>query len=135
MACSRKCVGARTGAGVDESEGCCRCRVGWSTYAGLLSLQADEDLDLKEIEGLLGRIATEIGAVPNRVKYTMNIFVIAVGSYVKPLLQQAKAIAKQIGAVKVDMGETECKVPLATAYIEKIEKMGRVGKKRKTLRC
>jgi 3-methyladenine DNA glycosylase AlkD len=108
---------------------------GWCTYAGLLSLKPDQDLDLKEIEGLLQRIAKEIGSVPNRVKYTMNSFVIAVGSYVKPLLQQAKTIARQIGTVEVDMGETECKVPLATAYIEKIEKMGRVGKKRKTLRC
>lgn len=108
---------------------------GWSTYAGLLSLKADEDLDLKEIEALLQTIPKKIGWAPKRVKYTMNTFVIAVGSYVKPLLPQAKAIAKLIGTVKVDLGETECKVPVAIAYIEKIEKMGRVGKKRKTLRC
>jgi len=31
--------------------------------------------------------------------------------------------------------ETACKVPLATEYIEKIEKSGRIGKRRKTLRC
>jgi hypothetical protein len=54
---------------------------------------------------------------------------------VKPLLGKAKAAAKKLGTVKVDMGETECKVPLALAYIEKIEGMGRVGKKRKTMRC
>jgi hypothetical protein len=33
------------------------------------------------------------------------------------------------------MGETACKVPDALAYIEKIESMGRIGKKRKTMRC
>ena len=108
---------------------------GWSTYAGLLSIKPDEALDLKEIETLLGRVAKEIGTAPNRVKLTMNSFVIAVGAYVQPLLKEAKAVAKQIGAVKVDMGETACKVPLAAAYIEKVEKMGRVGKKRKTMRC
>jgi 3-methyladenine DNA glycosylase AlkD len=108
---------------------------GWSTYAGLLSLKADEALDLKEIDALLARVTHEIGTAPNRVKLTMNYFVIAVGAYVKPLLKEAKRVAKQLGRVKVDMGETACKVPLATAYIEKIEKMGRVGKKRKTLRC
>jgi hypothetical protein len=108
---------------------------GWCTYAGLVSMKADEDLDLKEIEELMHRIPKEIATVPNRVKYTMNGFVIAVGVYVKPLLNHAKAIARQLGTVKVDMGETECKVPVATAYIEKAEKMGRVGKKRKTLRC
>ena len=108
---------------------------GWSTYAGLLSIKPDEALDLREIETLLGRVAKEIGTAPNRVKLTMNYFVMAVGAYVQPLLKEAKAVAKQLGAVKVDMGETACKVPLAAAYIEKIEKMGRVGKKRKTLRC
>jgi hypothetical protein len=35
----------------------------------------------------------------------------------------------------VDVGDTACTVPLATAYIEKIEAAGRVGQKRKTIRC
>jgi hypothetical protein len=54
---------------------------------------------------------------------------------VKPLLKQAKAAAKQIGTVSVDVGNTACNVPFATAYIEKIEAAGRVGQKRKTIRC
>ncbi|MBI3465809.1 MAG: hypothetical protein HY000_22560 [Planctomycetes bacterium] len=65
----------------------------------------------------------------------MNSFVIAVGSYVKPLLNEAKAAAKKIGMVSVDMGDTACKVPLATEYIEKVVKAGRVGRKRKTIKC
>jgi len=108
---------------------------GWSTYAGMLSVKPDNELDLGEIESLMARILTEIHTAPNRVKYTMNYFVIAVGGYVRPLLKQAKSVAKQLGLVKVDMGETECKVPLATAYIEKMESAGKIGKKRKNLRC
>jgi hypothetical protein len=108
---------------------------GWSTYAGLVSIQPDEALDLAEIEGLLDTVVGGISSAQNRVRYTMNGFVITVGSYVKPLLKQAKAAARQIGAVSVNMGETACKVPLATAYIEKIEAAGRVGQKRKTIRC
>ena len=65
----------------------------------------------------------------------MNAFVIAVGTYVRSLLAHAKAAAKQIGEVYVDVGDTACKVPLATAYIEKCEAAGKVGKKRKTIRC
>ena len=42
---------------------------------------------------------------------------------------------KKLGRVDVDMGGTACKVPLALEYIEKLEKSGRVGKKRKTTRC
>lgn len=108
---------------------------GWSTYSGLLSTKTDNDLDVKEIEGLLDRIVKKIGSAQNREKYTMNGFVIAVGSYVKPLLKQAKAAARAIGQVEVNMGETACQVPLATAYIEKAEAAGRVGNKRKTIRC
>jgi hypothetical protein len=33
------------------------------------------------------------------------------------------------------MGETACNVPDAKSYIEKIESMGRIGKKRKMARC
>ncbi|MBP86433.1 MAG: hypothetical protein CMJ64_06925 [Planctomycetaceae bacterium] len=65
----------------------------------------------------------------------MNGFVIAVGGYVKPLLKQAKSTAKKLGNVSVDRGDTACKVPDALAYIEKMETGGRIGKKRKTIRC
>jgi 3-methyladenine DNA glycosylase AlkD len=108
---------------------------GWSTYIGLLATKPDATLDLKEIESLLATVVKEIAAAPNRVRMTMNSFVIAVGTYVKPLLKQAKATAAKIGEVSVDVGDTACKVPLATAYIEKVEAAGKVGQKRKTIRC
>jgi hypothetical protein len=65
----------------------------------------------------------------------MNGFVIAAGTYVKPLSAQAHAAAGRIGAVSVDMGETACEVRLAAEAIEKVEAAGKVGKKRKTMRC
>jgi 3-methyladenine DNA glycosylase AlkD len=108
---------------------------GWCTYSGLVGTKPDDTLDLAEIEGLLGTIVKGIKSAQNRVRYTMNGFVIAVGSYVKPLSKQAKATARQIGAVSVDLGDTACNVPLATAYIQKIEAAGRAGQKRKTIRC
>jgi len=108
---------------------------GWCTYSGILAIRPDEELDLKEIKSLLDRITKDLQHAPNKVRYTMNGYVIAVGAYVKPLLKQAKQAAKKIGVVSVDMGDTACKVPLATAYIEKIEKLGRVGKKRNTIKC
>ena len=47
----------------------------------------------------------------------------------------AKALAKRLGAVSVEMNGTASKVPLALDYIQKVEKAGRAGKKRKTIRC
>ena len=108
---------------------------GWTTYSGLVAIKADADLDLAEIAGLLNRVVQGIGGAQNRVRHTMNGFVIAVGSYVRPLLKQAKSAAKLIGDVSVDVGDTACQVPLAMAYIQKIESAGRAGKKRKTIRC
>ena len=108
---------------------------GWCTYGGLLALKPDNELDLAEVESLLNTVVKQIHKAPNRVRHTMNLYVISVGGYVTPLLAKAKAAARQIGEVTVDMGETACKVPDALAYIEKMESMGRIGKKRKTMRC
>jgi hypothetical protein len=51
------------------------------------------------------------------------------------LLSQAKAAAKKIGVVQVDMGDTACKVPSATESIKKVELLHRVGQKRKSVKC
>jgi 3-methyladenine DNA glycosylase AlkD len=108
---------------------------GWSTWAGLVATKPDDELDLSELKELLARVVRSIHNAQNRVRYTMNLFVISVGAYVQPLLAEAKAAAKKIGDVSVDVGNTACQVPVATAYIARVEKMGRVGKKRKTMRC
>ena len=108
---------------------------GWNTYSGHVTVTPDDQLDLVEIKAPLKRIESEIDTAPNRVKYTMNGFVIAVGSYVAPLAKQAKALAKKLGKVEVEQGNTSCKVPLATETIAKVEKAGRLGKKRKTIKC
>jgi 3-methyladenine DNA glycosylase AlkD len=108
---------------------------GWCTLSGLVATQPDAALDLKEIESLLKTIEKGIHTAPNRVRYTMNGFLISVGAYVQPLLKQAKATAQKVGPVSVDVGETACKVPLATEYIAKVESMGRTGQKKKTIRC
>lgn len=108
---------------------------GWNTYSGLVATRSDDELDLDEIRGLLQRVEKEIEKAENRVKYNMNNFVISVASYVKPLHKEAKAVARRIGKVKVDVGDTSCKVPVASDYIAKVEAKGRIGKKRKTIRC
>jgi hypothetical protein len=72
---------------------------------------------------------------PNRVRYAMNGFLIAVGSYVKPLTKAAVQTGQKIGQISVDMGGTACKVPYAPDYIEKVRQRGAIGKKRKTAKC
>lgn len=108
---------------------------GWSTYANYISITPDEDLDLNEIRHLLNQIEKNIHNERNRVRYTMNNFVIAVGAYVLPLHEEAMRVAEHIGKVDVSMGNTACKVPLATEYIKKVEAKNKLGVKKKTCIC
>ncbi|WP_239615661.1 DNA alkylation repair protein [Cohnella mopanensis] len=108
---------------------------GWSTYANYISITPDEQLDREEIATLLRHIEAGIHEERNRVRYNMNTFVIVVGTYVTQLHEEAVRVANQIGKVHVNVGQTACKVPLASDYIDKIVKMNRVGKKRKTCIC
>jgi len=108
---------------------------GWATLNNIVSIKADEELDIQELEGYLDRIKTNIHDSQNRVRYTMNGFVISVGCYVAQLTEKAIKTAGEIGTVSVNMGETACKVPNGVEYIEKVKAMGRIGKKRKMARC
>ena len=108
---------------------------GWATLSSLVSIKADEDLDVETITELLDQVGDSIHEATNRTRYTMNGFVIAVGTYVSALTGKAQKVAQKIGKVNVEMGGTACKVPLAEQYIQKVVDKGRVGKKRKMARC
>jgi len=108
---------------------------GWNTLSGVIAMKPDHELDIPTIKKLLQRIIKEIHSAPNRVRYTMNQFVIGVGGYIKELTKDAMETAKKIGDVYVDMGGTACKVPAAMDYIKKMEAKGYIGKKKKTVKC
>jgi 3-methyladenine DNA glycosylase AlkD len=110
-------------------------RSGWATLSSLVSIKDDADLDIAELKKLLERVQKTIHQQSDRVRLAMNGFVIAVGSYVKPLSDYAVQIAKKIGRVEADMGNTSCKIPFAPDYIEKAKKRGTLGKKRKSAKC
>lgn len=108
---------------------------GWAALAYYAGVNSDEDLDTDVYSKLLERVANEVHSAQNRVRYTMNGFVISIGSYITSLTEKSAEIAAKIGKVDVEMGGTACKVPLATDYIKKMKDTGRIGKKRKTARC
>jgi 3-methyladenine DNA glycosylase AlkD len=110
-------------------------QAGWTTLGCVVALRNDADLDLAELERLLRHAGKTIHQQPNHVRYAMNGFVIAAGSYVRALADLAIETAESIGVVSVDMGNTACKVPAAPAYIRKAQGRGSLGKKRKTVRC
>lgn len=109
--------------------------VGWATLSNVASIKTDTELDLEYLDQQLDYVAQTIHEQPNRVRYVMNGFVIAIGSFVPALSEKAKTIARAIGKVTVEMAGTACKTPDAYTYICKVESAGKVGKKKKTCRC
>jgi 3-methyladenine DNA glycosylase AlkD len=108
---------------------------GWATLGSLVAITDDAELDLAELKQLLARVRKTIRQQPNRVRYCMNGFVIALGSYVQDLSELALQIATKVGPVSVEMGGTVCKAPYAPDYIQKVRNRGAIGKKRKTVKC
>jgi 3-methyladenine DNA glycosylase AlkD len=108
---------------------------GWATLSCLMAFKDDAELVVTELKQLLDRVRRKVHQAPNRVRYSMNSFAIAVGSYVKALTDHAIQTAEKIGDVNVNMGNTSCKVPDAAEYIRKVQNRGTIGKKRKSVKC
>jgi len=108
---------------------------GWGTLSSWVAVKSDDQLDIPALKSLLERVKTTIHSSPNRVRDKMNGFVIALGSNVRELTDDALKAGEEIGPVTVDMGDTDCKVPFSPDYIRKAIDKGRIGKKRKSARC
>src|SRR5213076_2170810 len=67
---------------------------GWATLGSLVSIKDDSDLDMPELKRLLERVRKSIHQAEDAVRRQMNLFVIAVGSYVKPLTDTAIRIGE-----------------------------------------
>ncbi len=90
---------------------------GWRMIAHMAMNNAE--LPDEYFEPYLEIIANDIHQQKNRVRYEMNGALIAIGLRNKSLEKKAMAIAKKIGKVEVDNGETNCKTPDAATYISK----------------
>ena len=104
---------------------------GWSTLSSLVAIKEDDALDLSGLERLLKRVCETIHQERNNVRYAMNGFVIAVGTYVAALSDLAEQAAVKIGVVSVDMGNTACEVPARSSVSGRPERAGRSAKNAK----
>ncbi|EQB63858.1 MAG: hypothetical protein RBG1_1C00001G1437 [candidate division Zixibacteria bacterium RBG-1] len=93
---------------------------GYSILGGLLKNGAG--ISETDCQRYLKTIEKEIHSSPNRARHSMNGAVIGIGVFKPALIAEAFATAKKIGKVEVDHGETGCKTPDATDYIQKVLK-------------
>ncbi len=112
-----------------------RMSAGWACYEWLLGSRPDAEFDPDKLSAMLETVASTIHDAPNRTRYSMNGFLIAVGVSYLPLHEQAVQTAERVGEVKVTTGKGKCSVPLATESIQKAADKGRLGFKRKNVRC
>jgi 3-methyladenine DNA glycosylase AlkD len=108
---------------------------GWNTLSNLVALKPNSELNIPALRKLFSRIASEIHTAPNRVHYTMNGFIISTACYVPELTDEALKTAEKIGEVTVDMDGTACKIPQAKEYVDKVVARGKLGVKKKTVKC
>lgn len=108
---------------------------GWSALANHLLVTPNKYIDKNFYGSLLDRVEQTIHQAKNRVRYTMNGFVITLGTQLPEFTDKAIAVGKRIGKVEVNVGATACKVPYSPEYIEKVTTRGNIAKKKKTARC
>jgi 3-methyladenine DNA glycosylase AlkD len=91
--------------------------VGWNLLTHLA--MHDDMLPEAFFEPYLATIERELHQRKNRVRYAMNNALIAIGLRSPALEARATGVARHLGKVHVDHGETNCKTPDAIAYINK----------------
>lgn len=108
---------------------------GYSCYCWLLGNRKDEEFDKEKLNAMLERVEKTIHESSDRAKYAMNNFVATVGISYLPLHEKALSVAKTMGTIEVFRGKTKCSVPVALEEIQKAVTKGRIGFKRKNVRC
>ena len=112
-----------------------RMSAGWACYEWLLGSRPDSEFDAEKLTKMLDIAANTIHNQPNRTRYSMNNFVIAVGVSYLPLHEEALKVAEKIGKVTVSTEKGACSVRLATDAILTAKEKNRLGFKRKNVRC
>ena len=108
---------------------------GWSCYCWLLGNRKDDYFSADKIQGLLELAKEKIHSAPPRTQAAMNNFVLTVGVSYVPLHEQALKIAHEIGPVEMKLENKAPGILHAALEIEKQIEKGRIGFKRKYVRC
>ncbi|MFI8577603.1 DNA alkylation repair protein [Rossellomorea aquimaris] len=108
---------------------------GWSCYCWLLGNRKDEEFSETKLAGMLEQVKETIHHVPERTKSAMSNFVTTVGVSYVPLHEMALQTAKEIGPVEmVREGKKNSTLKAADDILKQVEK-GKIGFKRKYVRC
>ncbi|KQL35319.1 MULTISPECIES: DNA alkylation repair protein [Bacillaceae] len=108
---------------------------GWSCYCWLLGNRMDVEFSESKIANMLEIVEKTIHDSPERTKSAMNNFIYTVGISYLPLHEKAVETAKAVGPVEVKRDKKKSSFLLASENIQKEVDKGRIGFKRKYVRC
>lgn len=112
-----------------------RMSAGWSCYCWLLGNRLDDEFNANKIASMLDQVENTIHDSPDRTKSAMNNFIYTVGISYLPLHNKAVEIAKAVGPVEVKRDKKKSSILLASESIQKEVDKGKLGFKRKYVRC
>ncbi|MFS0861098.1 DNA alkylation repair protein [Fredinandcohnia sp. 179-A 10B2 NHS] len=112
-----------------------RMSAGWSCYCWLLGNRKDHEFSESKISDMLDLVKKTIHDAPERTKSAMNNFVYTVGISYMPLHEKAVETAKEIGIVELKRENKKSSFLNSFETIQKEIDKGRIGFKRKYVRC
>lgn len=108
---------------------------GWSCYCWLLGNRKDSEFSESKLAQMLEIVKNTIHDAPERTKSAMNNFLYTVAISYVPLHEQAVATAQAIGPVEMKRDNKKSTQLNAYEMIQKEIARGRIGFKRKYVRC
>lgn len=112
-----------------------RMSAGWSCYCWLLGNRLDVEFSESKISNMLDIVKNTIHDSPERTKSAMNNFLYTVAISYVPLHEKAVETAKALGIVEVKRDKKKSSILNAYESIQKAVDKGRLGFKRKHVRC
>ncbi|CAM4083422.1 DNA alkylation repair protein [Bacillus manliponensis] len=112
-----------------------RMSAGWSCYCWLLGNRRDNEFSESKISNMLEIVKNTIHESPERTKSAMNNFLYTTGISYLPLHEKAVETAKAVGIVEVKRDKKKSSFLNAYESIHKEIDRGRLGFKRKHVRC
>ncbi|WP_432363924.1 DNA alkylation repair protein [Sporosarcina sp. UB5] len=108
---------------------------GWSCYCWLLGNRPDIEFSESKLVGMLETVKNTIHDAPERTKSAMNNFIYTVGVSFVPLHEMAVETAKAVGPVEMKREKKKSSILNAYENIQKEIVRGKIGFKRKYVRC
>lgn len=112
-----------------------RMSAGWSCYCWLLGNRQDSEFNANKIASMLDQLENTIHDSPDRSKASMNNFIYTVAISYLPLHDKALETARAVGPVEIRRDKKKNRILCAAESIEKDIEKGRLGFKRRYVRC